>query len=277
MNFDDYCLRQAAPPGSSVYYALRQAPLARQPLLAALFALRRELEETTKEMSDPAVGHTKLNWWRQEIAALAAGQPTHPITLALAAHDHSSTAPISMLMALVDGFEMNLERPRYRDFAALQQYLNRTGGLFCTLIARVSALPTTSVEPWAPLLGEALQLAQLVEELGHDARHGHIYIPVDELQRHHVPVADLLNRRYSPAFTALMQFQTSRARTALRAALETIPANLRRSQRTLRAQAMLALALLDEIERDGYPLLHQRLALTPIRKFWIAWRTTRMR
>jgi len=277
VNFNDYCLHQAAPPGSNVYYALRQAPLARQPLLAALFALRQELEETAKEMSDPALGHTKLNWWRQELAALAAGQPTHPISSAFAAYEHSSAAHISMLNALVDGFEMNLANTRYRDFAALQHYLSRTGGLFCTLIARASTMHAANVEPWAQLLGEALQLAQLVEEVGHDARHGHVYIPVDELQRHAVPVADLLNRRYSPAFTTLMQFQTSRARTALHTALQKVPANMRRSQRTLRAQAMLALALLDEIERDGYPLLHQRLALTPIRKFWIAWWTTRMR
>jgi len=51
-----------------------------------------------------------------------------------------------------------------------------------------------------------------------------------------------------------------------------LPPGERRIQRTLRAEAALALALLDEIERDGYHVLHQRIALTPIRKLWIAWR-----
>ncbi|MDI9654050.1 squalene/phytoene synthase family protein, partial [Burkholderia cenocepacia] len=80
VNFDDYCQQKAAPAGSSVYYALRQAPLATQPRLTALFALRRELEETVKETSDPTVGHTKLAWWHKELAALADGQPSHPVT-----------------------------------------------------------------------------------------------------------------------------------------------------------------------------------------------------
>jgi phytoene synthase len=118
-------------------------------------------------------------------------------------------------------------------------------------------------------------LAQFVAELGNDARHGRIYIPIDEMQRFNVTAADLINRKYSDAFTELMRFQTSRARDAIQTALAALPAGERRTQRTLRAQAALALALLDEIEQDGYHVLHQRIALTPIRKLWIAWRAAR--
>jgi phytoene synthase len=69
-----------------------------------------------------------------------------------------------------------------------------------------------------------------------------------------------------------MRFETLRARDALHTALAAVPAAERRAQRTLLALAALALALLEEIERDGYHVLHQRIALTPIRKLWIAWR-----
>ena len=62
VNFDDYCQQKAAPDGSSTYYALRRAPSARQPLLTALYALRRELEDTVKETSDPTIGRTKHAW-----------------------------------------------------------------------------------------------------------------------------------------------------------------------------------------------------------------------
>jgi len=92
------------------------------------------------------------------------------------------------------------------------------------------------------------------------------------MQRFNVTAADLINRKYSDAFTELMRFQTKRARDAVRTSLAAVPANERRSQRTLLAQGALASALLDEIERDGYHVLHQRIALTPIRKLWIAWR-----
>ncbi len=116
-----------------------------------------------------------------------------------------------------------------------------------------------------------------MQDLGQDARQGRIYIPIDELQRYGVTAADLLNRRYSSAYTELMRFQASRARDALNTSLSGIPADERRAQRTLRALGALALVVLDEIERDGFQVLHQRLALTPIRKLWIAWRAARRR
>ncbi|MFP3602206.1 squalene/phytoene synthase family protein [Paraburkholderia sp. SIMBA_053] len=276
MNFDEYCQQKAAPPGSSTYYALRQAPAASQPRLTALFALRREFEETVKEVSDPAIGRTKLAWWQNELAALAAGTPTHPVSKALAASLPDVKTEYPALQALLSGFEMDLDQARYLDYPNLRRYVQAVGGTFASLVAR-SARTKASADgsqapDWSAPLGEALLLAQFVVETGNDARHGRIYIPIDEMQRFNVTAADLINRKYSDAFTELMRFQTKRARDAVRTALAAVPANDRRSQRTLLAQGALASALLDEIERDGYHVLHQRIALTPIRKLWIAWR-----
>ncbi|WP_246795175.1 presqualene diphosphate synthase HpnD [Burkholderia perseverans] len=277
MNFDEYCQQKAAPPGSSVYYALRQAPFASQAALTALFALHRELDDTVRETSDPTIGQTKLAWWRNELAALAAGQPSHPVSLALAKHAAAIARDGAALQALADGFAMDLEQARYLDFANLRRYVERVGGAFARLVAQASAGTPDAAPDWATALGNALTLARFVEDVGHDARHGRVYLPIDELQRYEVTAADLMHRRYGPAFTELMRFQTARARAALHEALDAIPPAERRAQRTLRALGALALATLDEIERDEYQVLHQRIALTPIRKLWVAWRAARRR
>ncbi|TAM00444.1 MAG: squalene synthase HpnD [Paraburkholderia sp.] len=286
MNFDDYCQQKAAPPGSGTYYALRQASAARQPLLAALFALRRELEETAKETSDPTVGRTKLAWWQKELAGLAAAgngagssegnsAQAHPVTQALAHHLDDVKATYPALQALLAGYAMDFDQARYLDFPNLRHYMDAVGGTFATLVARVSARDAGAAAQWAAPLGNALMLAQFVPEIGNDARHGRIYIPIDELQRYNVTAADLMNRRYSDEFTELMKFQTARAREALAAALDGIPAAERRGQRTLRSLAALSLALLEEVERERFQVLHQQIVLTPIRKLWIAWRAAR--
>jgi phytoene synthase len=281
VNFDEYCQQKAAPAGSSSYYALREAPAACRPLLTALFALRREFEETVKETSDPTVGRTKLVWWQKEIAALAAGGPSHPVSKALAAHLNGGAeameAQYPALQILLAGFEMDLDQARYLDYPNLRRYLQGVGGTFATLTARATAQNPAQAAAWAAPLGEAILLAQLVAELGNDARHGRIYIPIDEMQRFNVTAADVINRKYSDTFAEMMRFQTKRAREAVNTALAAIPAGERRTQHTLRAQAALALALLDEIERDGYHVLHQSIALTPIRKLWVAWRGARQR
>lgn len=272
MNFDDYCQQKAAPEGSGTYYALRRAPAASQPLLTALFALYRELEETVKETSDPTIGRTKHAWWQSELGRLDGGEPTHPVTKALQAHEGDAAWRAS-LATVVDGFGMDLEQARYLDWPGLKRYLDQTGGAFATALARATARDPGQAAAWAAPLGSALLLAERVQEIGGDARNGRIYIPIDELQRFNVTAADVINRKYSDAFTDLMRFQTGRARQALDDALAAIPASERATQRVLRAQAAMSLALFDEIERENFQVLHQRIALTPIRKLWITWRT----
>src|ERR1700744_6098338 len=90
VNFDDYCQQKAAPDGSSTYYALRRAPAARQPLLTALYALRRELEVTVKKTSAAPMGRTKPACWQRKWGSLFGGDttpaPAPPVTKALQAH-----------------------------------------------------------------------------------------------------------------------------------------------------------------------------------------------
>ncbi|CAH2809606.1 MAG: Phytoene synthase (EC [uncultured Caballeronia sp.] len=279
MNFDDYCQQKAAPDGSGTYYALRRALATKQPLLTALFALHRELEETVKETSDPTIGRTKHAWWQSELGRLDGGEPTHPVTKALQAHAGDAAHPVlddagrTSLAAVVDGFGMDLDQARYLDGPGLRRYLEQTGGAFATAVARATAHDPQAAAAWAVPLGSALLLADRMQNIGDDARHGRIYIPIDELQRFNVTAADIINRKYSDAFADLMCFQTRRARKALQDALAAVPPAERATQRVLRAQAALVLALFDEIERERFQVLHQRISLTPIRKLWITWRT----
>jgi phytoene synthase len=119
----------------------------------------------------------------------------------------------------------------------------------------------------------AFQLTNIIRDIGEDARRGRIYIPMDELKRFNVPAADILNAKYSDNFTALMQFQAERAEQYYAQAMAQLPAVDRKSQRPGLIMAAIYRTLLDEIKRENFQVLHQRIALTPVRKLWIAWKT----
>src|SRR5690606_3595720 len=106
-----------------------------------------------------------------------------------------------------------------------------------------------------------------------DARRGRIYLPDEDLKRFGVKPADILNGIHSEQFVALMQHETARAREHYRAAMQALPKDQRRPQRPGLMMAAIYATLLDEIERDGWHVLDQRISLTPIRKLWLAWRT----
>ena len=124
-------------------------------------------------------------------------------------------------------------------------------------------------------LGIAFQLTNIVRDVGEDARRGRIYLPQDELASHGVSSAALLSGTSSPGFRQLIAEQIARARAWYQRATAELPTEDRTAQRPGLIMAAIYGALLDEIARDGYRVLQHRIALTPLRNFWIAWKTAR--
>jgi phytoene synthase len=273
MTPDEYCQQQAAQSGSSFYYSFLFLPPDRRRAITALYAYCREVDDVVDECSDPALAQTKLAWWRTEIDGMYAGHPQHPVTQALAPHVESFGIRQGLLHDILDGMQMDLSTNRYPDFETLRQYMHRVAGVVGQLAAGIFGYRNPRTLDYANRLGTAFQLTNIVRDVGEDARKGRIYIPADERARFGVSDADILALRQTDAFTELMRFQIDRARQWYEEAIALLPAEDRRTQRPGLMMAAIYRALLEEIRRDDCRVLSQRIALTPVRKLWIAWRT----
>ena len=239
----------------------------------ALYAFCREVDDVVDECQDVSLASTKLAWWRQEIGRVAEGQPQHPVGLALKAASAQFNLPTEQLLEIIDGMAMDLQQTRYLDFRGLALYCYRVASVVGLLAAEIFGARDRQTQKYAHDLGMAFQLTNIIRDIGEDARRGRIYIPMDELKQFNVPAADILNAKYSDNFTALMRFQTERAEKYYAQAIAQLPDVDRRSQRPGLIMAAVYRTLLDEIRRDNFQVLHQRIALTPVRKLWIAWKT----
>ena len=273
MSPDEYCQQKAAQSGSSFYYSFLFLPPERRRAITALYALCREVDDTVDECTDAQVARTKLVWWRKEIAAMQAGNPTHPVTQALQPHLQAYSIDVKHLLAIVDGMEMDLDQTRYLDYSGLQRYCWHVASVVGILSASIFGSTRPETLQYAEKLGLAFQLTNIIRDVGEDARKGRIYLPVNELQQFNVTAADILNARYNDNFVKLMQFQAQRAQQAYDEAFALLPKEDRRAQRPGLIMASIYRALLVEIERDGFHVLNQRISLTPIRKLWLAWKT----
>lgn len=273
MTPDQYCQEKAAKSGSSFYYSFLFLPPERRRAITALYAFCREVDDVVDEVSDPSVARIKLAWWRGELGNLYAGKPEHPVARALQPHLETCGITQARLQAIVDGMEMDLTQNRYLDFAGLERYCWHVAGVVGELSAGIFGYDDERTLEYARKLGLALQLTNIIRDVGDDARRGRIYLPVNELQRFDVKAADILNARHSEKFEALMRFQSERADAIYRDALAALPEGDRRRQRPGLIMAAIYHALLEEIARDRYPVLTQRISLTPVRKLWIAWKT----
>ncbi len=273
MSPEDYCQQKAAKSGSSFYYSFLFLPPQRRQAITALYAFCREVDDVVDECTDQALARTKLIWWRKEVAQMQNGAPTHPVTRALAPHLHTFNIRGEHLQAVIDGMEMDLDQTRYLDFPALKRYCWHVASVVGIMSASIFGSTNPRTLDYAEKLGLAFQLTNIIRDVGEDARLGRIYLPVNELQEHGVPAADLLNAKHSERFVALMRAQVKRAHACYDEAFALLPPEDRRAQRPGLIMAAIYRTLLEEIERDGFHVLEHRIALTPIRKLWLAWKT----
>jgi phytoene synthase len=201
------------------------------------------------------------------------GAPQHPVAQALAAVIPAFKLPQARLQEIIDGMEMDLTQRRYADFAALKLYCHRAAGVVGLLSAEIFGYSDPGTLKYAENLGMAFQLTNIIRDVGEDARRDRIYLPLDELARYNVTVADIMHARKSDGFRQLMQFQIKRALGYYHDAFALLPAADRKSQRPGLVMAAIYQTLLAEILADGLQVLTHRISLTPIRKLWIAWKT----
>ena len=273
MTPDEYCQQKAARSGSSFYYSFLFLPQERRRAITALYAFCREVDDVVDEVPDVGVARTKLAWWRTEVANLFAGHPQHPVTKALAPFTKTHGIDAGRMNEIIDGMEMDLVYHRYPDFESLKLYCHRAAGVVGQLSASIFGYSNPATLEYAENLGIAFQLTNIIRDVGEDARRGRVYLPQDELARFGLTAEDILARKGGEPFVRLMEFQAARAQSYYDLAFSKLAAEDRASQRAGLIMAAIYRTLLDEISRDKFQVLEQRVALTPLRKLWIAWKT----
>jgi phytoene synthase len=168
---------------------------------------------------------------------------------------------------------MDLAQSRYLDWPALERYCYRVAGVVGLLAAGIFGYRDPRTLDYAKNLGIAFQLTNIIRDVGEDARRNRIYLPMDEIKQFGVSAADILQARHSDSFVNLMRFQADRAKNYYEKAFGALPAEDRKAQRAGLIMAAIYRTLLGEIEADGFHVLTRRTSLTPLRKFWIAWKT----
>jgi phytoene synthase len=272
MTPEQYVQEKAAASGSSFYYAFLFLPPPRRAAITAFYAFCREVDDVVDEVTDPGVARTKLAWWATEVAQAFAGHPSHPVMRALMPSVPAFGLQQEQLQAVIRGCEMDLEQTRYLDYPNLQRYCHLVAGVVGEVAARIFGQTQEVTTQYAHKLGLAFQLTNIIRDVGEDALRGRIYLPVNELQQFDVKAHEILQRKHSERFVALMKFQAQRAHALYDEALALLPAQDKRAQKPGLMMASIYRTLLREIEAEDFRVLTQRISLTPLRKLWLAWK-----
>ena len=272
----DYCREKAQTSHSNFLASFRFLPPAQRDAMTILYAYCRELDDIVDDSRDPGVARATLAWWRQDLSKVfqANAAPEHPVNQALRSISPTFRLPENELADIINGMEMDLHHVRYAAFDDLRYYCYRVAGVVGRLIARILGFGSAQTLQYAETLGLALQLTNIIRDVGEDARMGRIYLPQEDLQHFGVSEQDILSANATPEFARLMQFQYERALNTYREAVALLPSCDKKRQKAGLVMGSIYYALLREIERDGLGnVLRYKIRIPNPRKMRIALKT----
>ncbi len=262
--------------GSSFYYAFRFLPGEKRRAIYALYSFCRAVDDCVDE--EGGEGEAGLRRWMEEVHRCYAGEPRTELGRDLAEALFQFPMPRGCFEDVVAGCRMDLTVRRYATFADLRVYCERVASAVGLAAIEIFGYEKEATRRYAIELGVALQLTNILRDVGADAGRGRLYLPLEDLARfalrdESVMAAAAPGAPRPPELTALMTFEADRAREHFARARSLLPAEDRRSMLSAEIMAAVYRALLEEIIRRGYPLGGRRVSLSRPRKAWIALRT----
>ena len=270
MTPQEYCKQKTKESHSSFLSAFIFLKKEKREALTALYAYCREVDDIADECLDHEIASKKLNWWREEVERLFKGAPQHPVSKAL--HPFLSHFNLSKnyFIEIIDGMEMDVKFNRYESFEQLELYCYRVASCVGILSAHIFGFKNKDTLTFAKNLGIALQLTNIIRDLGEDARRGRIYIPLDELKKLGVSEEEIISLKNSEKIKILVQNQSDRAKKFYDLASKTLPIENKKSQKISLVMGNIYYVLLKEIVKDNpEKILNQKTILPGFRKMRI--------
>ena len=239
--------------------------------LTSFYAFCRGVDDAADCDLPPTDRAAALDAWAEDLAGAYGGeQPRRPELIALAPAIRRHRVPRAWLELILEGVRTDLDKHRYATFDELYGYCFRVASAVGLVCARLLGFQGRAVEQYAEHLGLAMQLTNILRDVGEDAGNGRIYLPREDLLRFGVDEDDLLGGRRSRRFTELMRFEAVRAWDYYRMAIAALPRPERRRFYFAETLRETYETLLRKLEREAFPLLESRAALPGLTRLSIA-------
>ncbi len=272
-----YCERLARREAGNFYHGFRLLPAAQRRAMCALYAFLRVADDLGDGPGDPAGKRRRLDAWRRQFDEALAGRDSHPLHAALRDTLLGRGVPPDYLREVLDGVAMDLGPVRYATFADLYRYCYRVASAVGLACIHVWGFADETAKPYAEAAGVALQLTNILRDLGEDAARDRVYLPAEDLEHFGYPPEGLRLGRRDDAFRRLMRFEADRARGYYEAA-EPLAGLLPPAGRAVfLVMTRTYRGLLDEIVRRDFDVFSGRVRLSPWRKLWLAARALPVR
>lgn len=232
----------------------------------AVYSFSRYVDDIVDELKDKANMQTMLDKWEHYLDRAYEGKGDHPITIALADSVKRYNIPKQPFRDLIKGCKMDLTIKRYRTFDDLLEYCDKVASTISILSLSIFGYTDKKAQRFGKDLSTALQLTNIIRDVGEDVDRGRIYIPLEDMERFNYTEEDLLAKKNNANFKRLMKFQIERARHYYQSAFNLLPFIKADSRFATLLMGAVYVKILDEIEANDYDVFTKRAKLSKFKK-----------
>jgi squalene synthase HpnC len=257
-----YCRRFTHAHAENFSVATLLLPRPLLPHFHAVYAWCRWADDLADEAGGGARALELLQWWRDELGRCFAGEPRHPVLVALRATVERYAIPPQPFLDLLFAFEQDQLVKRYATYEQLLDYCRHSANPVGRLVLSLFECCGAERAELSDRICTALQLTNFWQDVARDSALGRVYLPEEDMDRFGYPEADLRRQRFTTAFARLMHFEVERARDLFYRGLplvDRVPAAVRVDVELF---ARGGLAVLGKIERQGYNVWRRRPRLS---------------
>jgi len=270
-----FCRQIAHRYGANFSVGFRFLPRVKRRAVYAAYAFCRWADDIVDEMDDREDRQeclSSIEAWQLELDRCYAGQPSHPITVALADALRHFAIPKSAFVALIDGCRQDMVKHRYETFEELLHYCELVATSISDISLAIFGYRTNAAIDYGRNLATALQLTNVTRDVGDDLARDRIYIPSEELRQFGVSEAELIAKSESDRMRRLIDFQIDRAESYFRAA-EPLLGELSADARfPVILMGGVYATVLARLRRDPLAVLRYRLSLSRVQKIVVVLR-----
>lgn len=251
-----YCGYVVRVNSRTFHLAARLLPGDKRLAVQALYAFCRATDDVVDQMRPGEDGARLLEQWQKRLATSV--HAYDPVPLAWADTQTRYRIPHGYVHQLIEGISRDLCQTRYQTFAELAEYCYGVASTVGLMVMHIVEFQDEAALPYAVKLGVALQLTNILRDVGIDWATGRLYLPLDELTAFDLTEVDIAHGTVDDRWRAFMRFQIARARTLYAEAQPGIALLAPEGRFAIAAAAGLYSAILERIEAQDYDVFSQR-------------------
>ena len=257
---------------SSFLYSFFLLPKEKRKAIYTLYAFCRQTDDIADNLAPPEKQMRQLNIWENELKKCFTKSVSNYFET-LKQVMEKFRIPIEHFLELIAGVRMDITNFKYRSFDDLKLYCYRVASTVGLMCIQIFGYRDPLIKSYAENLGIALQLTNIIRDIGTDSKMGRLYLPKNDIQTFNVKEMDIFQRKFSEEFYQLMKFQAERARSFYKDADEYLSVHEIKNMLVSEIMKNIYLNLLDKIESQNYQVLDKKIRLTSPQKIYITLNT----